>query len=58
MGQQMTAVICVRPGQKGKVYISADDIESFLPDTRAILSRIEKVGFRKDSGSGVGSNAL
>ncbi len=41
MGQQMMAIACTRPGSKGKVYISADDIPAFFPDDDIIRTRIE-----------------
>ena len=41
MGQQMMAIVCTRPGTKGKVYISADDIPEFVPDDEIIRKRIE-----------------
>ena len=41
MGQQMMAIACTRPGTKGKVYISADDIPEFNPDDEIIRKRIE-----------------
>ena len=41
MGQQMIAIACTRPIQKGKFYLSADDFPDFIPDDDAIRSRID-----------------
>jgi putative DNA methylase len=41
MGQQMMAIVCMRPGRQGKVYLSADDYPEFRPDDEAIRKRIE-----------------
>ncbi len=41
MGEQMMALVCTRPGKKGKVYLSADDHTGFAPDDEAIRKRIE-----------------
>jgi putative DNA methylase len=41
MGEQMMAIVCARPGQQGKVYLSADDYPEFRPDDDAIRKRIE-----------------
>jgi putative DNA methylase len=41
MGQQMMAIVCTRPGRKGKVYLSADCYSGFAPDDEAIRERIE-----------------
>jgi putative DNA methylase len=44
IGRQAMAVVCTRPGQSGKVYLSADDLpSSLLPDDAAIQKRIEKL---------------
>jgi len=41
MGQEMMAVACTRVGERGKVYISNNDLPShFCPDSNAILNRI------------------
>jgi putative DNA methylase len=40
VGLQMMAVVCIRPGRQGKVYISADDIASLLDDESHLLKRI------------------
>ena len=40
MGQQLLATVGVRPGQKGKIYLSADDIPSATPDAAALQQRI------------------
>jgi putative DNA methylase len=41
MGTQPMAVVCTRPGRKGKVYLAADDLPAhLLPDDAAIQKRI------------------
>ncbi|WP_020493829.1 DUF1156 domain-containing protein [Verrucomicrobium sp. 3C] len=46
MGKQMMAIVCTRPGQKGKLYLSADDAPEFRPDDEAIRARIETLCLR------------
>ncbi len=41
MSEQMMAIVCTRPGQQGKIYLSADDYPEFRPDDEAIRKRIE-----------------
>ena len=41
MGQQMMAAICTRPNEKGKIYISADQISNYIPDSVFIQNRID-----------------
>jgi len=42
IGTQAMAVVCTRPGKRGKVYLSADDLSpTLLPDDDAIRCRIE-----------------
>jgi len=41
MGRQMMAIVCTRPGARGKIYLSADDYPDCLPDDEAIRKRIE-----------------
>jgi putative DNA methylase len=43
MNKRLMAVVCTRPGEKGKVYLSADDVSVALPDEDAIQARIEKL---------------
>ena len=38
---QMMAIVCTRPGRRGKIYLSADDYPQFRPDDEAIRKRIE-----------------
>ncbi|MEW6248031.1 MAG: DUF1156 domain-containing protein [Nitrospirota bacterium] len=38
---QMMAIVCTRPGEKGKIYLSADDYPQFRPDDEAIRKRIQ-----------------
>jgi len=40
MGAQMMATVCVRPGARGKVYLSPDDLPLPVPDEDAIRARI------------------
>jgi len=40
MTQQAMAIVCIRAGKQGKIYISADDCPAFLPDDDAIRERI------------------
>jgi putative DNA methylase len=41
MSRQMMAIICIRPGTRGKIYLSAEDARSFIPDDASILDRME-----------------
>lgn len=42
--KQLMAVVCTRKGQKGKVYLSADEIPEYLiPDENEIWKRIERL---------------
>jgi putative DNA methylase len=43
MGEQLMAVACIRPGAKGKVYLAAEDVLTFMPDEVEIKKRIEKL---------------
>ncbi|MGQ9651829.1 MAG: DUF1156 domain-containing protein [Phycisphaerae bacterium] len=38
---QLMAIVCTRPGGKGKVYLSADDYPGYVPDDAAIQKRNE-----------------
>ena len=38
---QLLAVVCTRPGNQGKKYLSADDFPGLVPDSEAIRQRIE-----------------
>lgn len=40
---QMMAVVCTRPGKRGKVYISADDLPGAIPNDEAIRKRIDEL---------------
>ncbi len=40
---QMMAIVCTRPGRRGKVYLSAEDCARVLPDDTAIRQRIEEL---------------
>lgn len=41
MSAQMMATVCVRPGARGKVYLSPDEHDLPVPDDAAIQARIE-----------------
>jgi putative DNA methylase len=43
LGEQLMATACVRPGSKGKVYLSAEDFPLESSNGRAIASRIAKL---------------
>ncbi len=43
MGQQMMAIACIRPGTRGKVYISANDLSEFIPNEEDLKERIESL---------------
>jgi len=45
-GTQLMAIVCSKPGERGKVYLSGDAIESFLPDDSSIRKRIEELCLR------------
>jgi putative DNA methylase len=40
MGQQMMTVACIKSGEQGKAYFSADDLSAFVPDDITIWKRI------------------
>jgi putative DNA methylase len=40
IGQQVMAVACTKPGKKGKVYLSSDDVLAFVPDEERIKKQI------------------
>ncbi|MDH7515186.1 MAG: DUF1156 domain-containing protein, partial [Bacteroidota bacterium] len=48
MGTQMMAIVCTRQGRQGKIYLSADNYQAFLPDDETIKRRIEALCQRKD----------
>jgi putative DNA methylase len=39
MATQLMAVVCARPGTRGKVYFAADDVPAAAPDEQAITCR-------------------
>ena len=43
MGHQMMAIVCTRPGHKGKIYFSAETLPAFIPDDDAIRVRIGRL---------------
>jgi putative DNA methylase len=46
MGQQMMAVVCVKPESRGKVFISADELPDIIPKEQTIQKRIEDLCLR------------
>jgi putative DNA methylase len=46
MGQQLMSIACTRPGAKGKVYLSVDDLREAAPDDEAVRRRIEALSER------------
>jgi len=47
MSQQMMTVICTRPGERGKVYLSSDEVQKFIPKDDAIQKRVDELCKRK-----------
>ena len=43
IGQQLMAIVCTTPGQKGKTYLSATDYQRYIPDEKAILERLDNL---------------
>ncbi len=43
VGLQIMAVVCIRPGQQGKVYVSAEDVAGLLDDESLFLKRITEL---------------
>ena len=43
IGQQLMAIVCTTPGEKGKTYLSADQYQEYIPDEIAIKLRLEKL---------------
>jgi putative DNA methylase len=43
VGLQLMAVVCIRPGHQGKIYVSADDIAGLLVDQGQLLERITEL---------------
>ncbi len=44
IGRQLMAVVCVRKGYRGKIYLAPNEIpEDFIPDDEEIWQRIEKL---------------
>ncbi len=44
MDKQLMAVVCTKEKQRGKIYLSADDVpEDLIPDEKEIWRRIEKL---------------
>lgn len=56
VGQTMMAVVCIRTGSQGKVYISADQISDLLPHEPEVLHRLGKL--KADSGMNVPSETI
>ncbi len=43
VGAQLMAVVCVRPGEKGKVYLSADEAPGCVPAEETLRTKLEEV---------------
>jgi len=43
IGQQLMSIACTRPKKKGKVYLSIEGLERFIPKDEEINSRINKL---------------
>jgi putative DNA methylase len=43
LNQQMMAIVCVRPGKQGKVYVSADDLPNYVSDDEMIAARVTRI---------------
>lgn len=43
MGQQVMTIGCIRPGHRGKVFLSADDVGGAQPDESSIQERIADI---------------
>ena len=41
--QQPMAVVCVRPGERGKIYLAADDCGSFIPTGETVADKLEEL---------------
>lgn len=43
IGQQLMAIICTKPGKKGKFYLSASQYKQYIPNEMEIQSRLENL---------------
>lgn len=43
IGQQLMAIVCTTPGQKGKTYLSGDEYRHYCPDEAEIWTRLERL---------------
>ncbi|MCI0378739.1 MAG: DUF1156 domain-containing protein [Gemmataceae bacterium] len=41
IAQQMMAVVCTRPGERGKTYLSSDDVPISVPNSEALEKRLQ-----------------
>jgi len=46
LDEQLMAIACTRKGNDGKVYLSADDVASSIPERRAVVDALQKAGQR------------
>ena len=43
LDEQMMAIACTRKGENGKVYLSADDVSSFIPAKKAVARALQAI---------------
>ncbi len=43
MNHQMMAIVCIRPGKQGKVYLSAYELSEFVPEEEIIQKQLSKL---------------
>ena len=43
IGRDLMALVCVRNGEQGKIYLSGNNVETYRPDEEAIKHRIQNI---------------
>ncbi|GFE72151.1 DUF1156 domain-containing protein [Chroococcus sp. FPU101] len=43
INHQLMAIVCTKSGESGKVYLSGNDYQQYIPDERAIKQRLNKL---------------
>ena len=43
IGEQLMAVVCIRPGKRGKIYVAADDVPLAVPNGDSLQRRSEQL---------------